>query len=112
MWSDSEGMTHTVALPDPTTAMDEAFLQSIDGLSDDEREHLATRLEDLEDQILESTNHPAQPDEHRFEGVGLPDNYLKGSFDSVDAISAFVAQVEPRWRFDVVETLLDLLDVM
>lgn len=112
MWTDSEGNTHTVALPDPTTTMDEAFLQSIGRLSGDQRAQLAVSLEGLEDQMLEAAGDRAQPDEHRFEGASLPDSYLKGTFDSAEAISTFVAQVEPRWRFDVVETLLDLLDAL
>lgn len=112
MWIDLEGVTHTVALPDPTSAMDASFRQSMDHLSDDERARLASSLEELEVQLLEGPADVAQPDEASFEWASLPDGYLTGSFDSVDAIYAYVAQIELRWRLVVVQAMFDLLDRM
>ncbi len=80
MWLDSKGVTHTVALPDPSMTMSPEMVASLDALSGDERARVLDVLDDYywndyiavsRRDIIASVLAP--------EGAPLPLGYLKGS---------------------------------
>jgi len=110
MWVTPDGVAHTVALPDPTSAMQDNFTASITSLSEDDRDALSRRILELEDEIfafIESRD-DAIPDAPNDEG--LLDGYLQGRFESVDAISDYLGRIELPWQLDALTAVQELLD--
>lgn len=111
MWLDSEGVTHTVALPDPSSAMSPETVASLDSLSIDERSRVLDLLDDYywNDYIAASRTDmiksPLAP-----EGAALPDGFLKGRAESAEQALAIVRATEPAWRIDVLEVIQDYLE--
>lgn len=113
MWKDAAGVAHTVALPEPTSAMTDDFVRSIKSLSEHDRELLANAAEEFYDS-LDGLLHGIEPREpHGSDEDALPDHFLRGDFASVEAVRAYLDSIQPTWRLDAylaVEDLLDQLD--
>ena len=110
MWITSDGIPHTVALFDPTVAMQGDFVESVAALSEDDRTRLMVRLGEVEEELLDllqaqDGDRPSAPEEEP-----LPEGYLHGTFDSVEAISEYLGGVEVPWRLDALLVVQDLLD--
>lgn len=111
MWLDSTGVTHTVAVPDPSAAMSPETVASLDALSDNERarvlgvldyyywnDYIAVSRSD----IITSALAP--------EGAPLPEGFLTGTIESAEEALAIVNSTEPAWRIDVLEVIQDYLE--
>lgn len=112
MWLTPDGVPNMVSIPDPTAAMQQSFVESIQSLSADDRARLSMLLVDLEEKLFDllATQDGAGPDAPAWEH--LPDGYLLGSFDSVESIAEYVNQVEIAWRFDSFTAVQDLIDAL
>lgn len=110
MWITPDGVPNTVALSDPTAAMQDNFVESITSLSEDDRVQLSDTLVMLEEELFETLEihddaRPTAPaDEH------LPDGHLRGAFDSLGSIVEYLGQVEIQWRLDAFFAVQDLID--
>lgn len=113
MWKDAYGVAHTVALSDPTSAMTDDFVRSIESLSARDRELLGDAAEEFFESLADlldgvKPREPRSPDED-----ALPDGFLHGEFNSVEAVRTYLSLIELTWRLDAylaVEDLLDQLD--
>ena len=111
MWLDSEGVTHTVALPDPSAAMSTETVASLKALSEDERARVLDALDDYywNDYIAFSPSDTITlalaP-----EGAPLPDGFLSGTIKSAEDALTMVDSTEPAWRIDVLEAIQDYLE--
>lgn len=110
MWKSPAGTAHTVALPDPRSAMTSAFVQSIESLDEADRALLADAIEDFYEELepLLETMEPREPTTP--EQDALPDDYLHGDFDSGSAVRDYLNSIEPEWRLDAYLAVGDLLD--
>jgi hypothetical protein len=111
MWVDADGVTHTVALPDPSSAMSATTIAALNALSGDERVRVLGVLDDYywNDYIANSrseiiASHLAP------EGAPLPDGFLAGPIRSAEEALALVKSTEPAWRIDVLEAIQDYLE--
>lgn len=111
MWLDSKGVTHTVALPDPSVGMSTETVASLDALTVDERARVLDVLDDYywndyiavsRGDIITSALAP--------EGAPLPDGFLTGRIASAEQALAMVKATEPAWRIDVLEVIQDYLE--
>lgn len=110
MWKTPDGQAHTVALPDPTSAMTHEFIESLHALEPDACIALAEAVEkaqgdffDLLDDV--EPTEPTSPDED-----GLPSEYLQGTFESAEDIAQYLNQIDVRWRLDALLAVEDYLD--
>lgn len=85
MWLDSRGVTHTVALSDPSKAMSRETTASLNSLSDEESAQVMRALDDYcwndyvarsRSDIIASVLAP--------EGASLPHGFVKGVIGSAD----------------------------
>jgi hypothetical protein len=109
MWIDAKGAVHTVALPDPAAVLTPRARASLDRL----RAAVGTDLVESaliaeDDAFLEGAHEPDGDGEFAFEPPPLA--ILDGDLDSVEALADAVRLVPERWRLDVIEALLDLVD--
>lgn len=108
MWIDTEGVYHTVAVPDPTALMSPAFRSSLDRL-------LAT-LADGVAEVVESEETRFYDDragargvvtiELQFEDVPAPE-VLTEPVSSLEDLRSLVRGVAFRWRLDALTALND-----
>jgi hypothetical protein len=110
MWVAPDGVAHTVALPDPTSAMQEDLTEFITSLAEDDRVALSLRILELEDEVFalihrEDDGIPTAPD-----GVGLPDGYLHGGFESLGDIGDYLGKIELPWQLDTLTAVQGLFD--
>jgi len=105
---DSSGITHTVALPDPSRAMSLEAVQSLDALSEVERAEVLDALEEWywnvyvagqREDIIASELGP--------EGEPLPDGYIVSEVSTGADDAALVESTDPAWRIDVLEAIQD-----
>lgn len=111
MWVDADGVGHTVALPDPASAMSPETVASLDALSEDERERVLKALDDYywNDYIAGSRSEMIAAG-LAPEGVPLPDGFLGGVIKSANDALAAVKATEAAWRIDVLEAIRDYLE--
>ncbi|MCE4026012.1 hypothetical protein LXM50_08505 [Microbacterium sp. Au-Mic1] len=111
MWKDAAGVGHTVALPDPSTAMTARTLAGLERLSRDER---AAALEALDDFYWSeyAAHHPNYFTTSDLGpiGVGLPDDYIDTEVQSADDVMTAVRNTEQAWRIDVLEAFQDYFE--
>lgn len=111
MWKDDDGITHSIALPDPTTAMTARTLAGLEALSVHERRRAfaslmdyfsADRAEGHLDTVPASDLGPVD--------TPLPNGYIDAAIRSAEDVMDVVRSAEPAWRHDVGEVLLDYID--
>lgn len=112
MWKSTDGVAHTVALPDPRSAMSDDFVASVAALDATGRNIFWAALEDLEDRLpllLEdvAAREPGSPDVE-----GLPDQYLSGPFTTPADLVTLLSSLDLRWRLDAYLAVDDLLDIL
>lgn len=111
MWLDSKGVTHTVALPDPSAAMSPETVASLAALTDGERARVLELLGDYywNDYIAVSRS-DISVSALAPEGAPLPNGFLTGTIESAEQALAIVKGTEPAWRIDVLEAIQDYLE--
>jgi hypothetical protein len=111
MWLDSEGVAHTVALPNPSAAMSLEMVASLDALFVDERARVLDELNDYywNDHIAGSRSDIVSA-VLAPEGAPLPDGFPTGTIENAAEAVAMVKATEPAWRIDVLEVVQDYLD--
>ena len=114
MWMDSRGVTHTVALPDPTVAMSADAVRALDGLSPDVRRLVFDALEDWYWNEYVTGDERTVITASRLGPIGaaLPDGYINASLAGAEDAVALVRGAEAAWRIDVLEALQDYLEEM
>jgi hypothetical protein len=110
MWKSFDGTAHTVALPDPTKAMTDEFVRSIEALSAADRELLAEAAEDLYDSLDEILDAMDAREPRSPEKDALPGKFLRGEFTSGAAVRDYLDSIDPVWRLDAYLVVEDLLD--
>jgi hypothetical protein len=110
MWMSSDGRVNTVALPNPSSAMDDDFVQSLVELGPDGRSDLASRVEDAQERFFDFVDGiaPSEPTSPGHDG--LPLGFLRGSFVSAQEIANYVDQIDVHWRLDALMAIEDYLD--
>lgn len=110
MWMDSDGVAHTVALPDPSSAMSPETSASLDALSDAEKSRLLDLLDTEERTYFSIPSSEREESTDGLEEVGLPDGFITGSFSSAEEVIATVRATTPAWRLDVLLALQDYVE--
>lgn len=110
MWVDGQGVCHTVALPDPTMLMSEAFRCSLDRLIAEAPEAVADAVEAEEDRFFEEQaplagNQAAE--NHQLVGALPPAQLMGPPVTSVGDLRLLVRRIDRRWRLDVLVALDD-----
>jgi hypothetical protein len=111
MWMDSRGVTHTVALADPSRAMSVETVESLDSLSNNERVQVLQVLDDFYwNNFLGNFRSRLIASDLAPEGASLPDGFVTATIlNAHDALCA-VRFTEPAWRIDVLEVIKDYLE--
>lgn len=109
MWKTPDGQAHTVALPDPTSAMTQEFIESLHALEPDACIALAASVEEAQEDFFDLLDDveptgPTSPDED-----GLPGEYLQGLFESAEDIAHYLNQIDVQWRLDALLAVDDYL---
>lgn len=109
MWTDSDGVMHTVALPDPTDVMDEEFRSTLLTLAAGEND-LADQLEGLEESLYEELPSRVESPSSDHVEAAPPHRLLRGRIESVHDLHACVRQLDPVWQLDAVLAIGDVLE--
>ena len=109
MWIDDDGVTHTVALPDPTWVMSKDFRESLDGLVAGGREALRLVVERAEARANEADWSDLRGSEIHVRAAA-PVGLLHGRVMNPDDLAQAIDQVVPRWQLDAILALDDYLD--
>lgn len=104
MWITPDGERHTAELVDPTIAMSGSFVDSLDGLDEQERVMLLDTIEGESENLFE-----LELTVMGVEGQELPEGYLDGHFDSSTEIMSYLKSREIEWRLDGYEAVSDYL---
>jgi hypothetical protein len=109
VWVDDEGVCHTVALPDPTVLMSEAFRASLDQLLTAAREEVAKAVEMEEVRFYEGgLGPPPNESEAHFVGVAPPE-LLTEPVKTIADLTSLLGRLDYRWRLDALVALDDYL---
>ena len=109
MWVDDEGVCHTIALPDPTVLMSEAFRESLDQLLGTARNEVARTVEVEEARFYEEAPGSHDKDsEAEFVGAAPPE-LLTEPVTTVAELESLLGRLDSRWRLDALVALDDYL---
>ncbi|MGW2092272.1 hypothetical protein [Promicromonospora sukumoe] len=115
MWTDSEGVAHTVVLADPGLAFAPEVLSTVTGADESERAELREVLDELMSDLYEELETPQRVTDDLVE-VPIPEG-LVGRNDAADEQSTVVdrtrralTDVPFEFRLDALLALEDLLD--
>jgi hypothetical protein len=112
MWRTPDGRAHTVALPDPTTAMTPDFVESLRALGPDARIALAALLDEAQEEFFDLF-HDVDPTEaappHED---GLPGAFLQGTFGSAKDIARYLNDIDVQWKLDALLAVEDYLSAV
>ncbi|NPD05998.1 hypothetical protein HN031_15050 [Nocardioides sp. zg-1308] len=108
MWVDSNGVLHTVGLPDPADVMTGEFRRGVDALLAAERERLSDMVDEVQTRLLEMDWSHLRS-ECDVESTPPP-NLLHGAVQTSDDVSDAIERVQERWRLDVALALEDYID--
>lgn len=109
MWVSDDGRLNTVALPEPSDTMTEAFRLSLDALVQVDPHPLEELIDDAEDGAYRGDwSELGWSDQ--FVCAAPPVGLLHGELNSVIDLADALAQVEPRWRLDAILAVSDYLD--
>jgi hypothetical protein len=109
VWIDDDGVTHSVAQPDPTRVMSIDFRESLDRLAVGDRQALRLVVERAEARAYETDWSDLRGSEIHVRAAP-PDGLLCGLVASPDDLERAIEQVVPRWRLDAIFALDDYLD--
>lgn len=111
MWVDAQGVCHTVALPDPTELMSDAFRVSLDRLIGEQADEVSDLLSAEEERFYREQLAGPRSDvrESSFEGISPPSGLLGTPVETVDELRSCILAIDRRWRLDVVVALDDYL---
>lgn len=112
MWTDDEGIPHTVALPDPAEVMSDDFRSGLDALVASHLSEVEDILEVAEAQIFEGDLSAlfAPGRDTRFNGAAPPTGLLEGPLSTINDLQDALARVDLRWRLDAVLAVNDYID--
>ena len=113
MWRTSDGVTHTVALPNPaqpfTDEAAEAIRKFATAMGQDGWDALLEELADAA--IAASDEHPfAAEQETEYEAAPPPIGAFTALVSDAEDLRAAVARLPWRWRLDAVLAMEDLAD--
>lgn len=109
MWTDSDGVMHTVALPVPTDLMDEEFRTTLSSLAARQND-LADQLEELEESLYEDLPSKVETPSSDHIEAAPPRSLLRGRVDSADELHDRVRSLDPVWQLDAVLAIGDVLE--
>ncbi|RAX43665.1 hypothetical protein DQ354_19555 [Arthrobacter sp. AQ5-06] len=109
MWLDDQGVCHTVALPDPTRLMSDAFRQSLDQLLARGQEDLAEAIEDEQTRFFEEGAQllAGDSDEAEFVAVAPPVALMAEPVGTIADLRQLIREIDGRWRLDALAALDD-----
>jgi hypothetical protein len=110
MWIDSAGAFHTVALPDPTVLMSQQFRASLDELCESDQDSVTAVIERAEEQFFEDAQIEEASSLESQYAERIPPIVLIDPVESVNHLVQMIAEVDYRWRLDVIMALGDYLD--
>ena len=112
MWIDKDGVSHTVALPEPAELMSDDFRSGLDVLLMTQREQVEQVVEAAQMQIFEQDLLNAFPTngEHAFEGMPPPNHLLVGEPLTVNDLASALGRTDLRWRLDAALAIEDYID--
>lgn len=109
VWIDGDGVSHSIALPHPTDLMTDEFRTSLDVLRAQARPAVMQVVDDeldrFFDQDLTALSEPEGVS--AFEGQAPPMHLLDGQLRAPEDVRAAIANIDLRWRIDVIEALAD-----
>jgi hypothetical protein len=109
VWVDSEGVCHTVALPDPTVLMSEAFQDTLDQLLRTALEEVAQIIEAEEMRFYEDGPR-VFPSDNEAEFVGVvPPEVLTEPVKTTADLKSLLRRLDSRRRLDALAALDDYL---
>lgn len=111
MWVDDRGVSHTVALPEPTELMSDIFLHCLNKLVSKGREHVAEVMFNDQLRFYEERAKLLVPDCSEAEFVGLPPpkDLLDTPFKTLADLRRLLDDVDVRWRLDALAAIEDYL---
>ena len=108
MWIDDEGLTHTVALPDPSRLMADDFRTSLDTIAARDRAALRDIVERAESRASQADWSDLRGSEIHV-GAPAPSDLLHGRVITREDVARALDRVAPRWRLDAILALDDYL---
>jgi hypothetical protein len=108
MWIDSSGVARTVALPDPTDVMSHGYRASLDAIAHSDPDALQVVIRQAEEQVYEAGWLELSTSEE-YIGTTPPAALLQGQVHSARDVANTLAQIDLRWRLDVIVALDDYL---
>jgi len=112
MWIDSDGVAHSVALPDPSDLMSAEFRRGLDALVSTESAAVSQVVEGEEARFFDQdlrTLADVEKDS-AFEGLAPPRSLLDGFVSTPDDVRTAIASTDWRWRLDVICALDDYIE--
>jgi hypothetical protein len=109
VWIDDEGVTHTVALPDPSRVMADDFRTSLDTIAVSDHAALRGVVERAESRANQADWSELKGSEVHV-GAPAPSDLLHGRVLTREDVAHAIDRVAPRWRLDVILALDDYLD--
>lgn len=109
MWIDSQGIRHTVAVPDPTELMSDEFRASLDNLVNESADEVCEMIAEQELAFYKEKELGACLDsqEHGFEGLSPPTGLLDEPATTIPELRTRIRNIDWRWRLDVICALDD-----
>lgn len=107
MWIDEMGTCHTVALPDPTKLMSDAFRRSLDQLLERSQEEVVEAIH-VEEMSFYENQAPLfvwDSEEAEFVGVSPPVALMAEPLRNVADLRRVKREIDDRWRLDALAAL-------
>jgi hypothetical protein len=108
MWVDSEGIAHTVALPEPEQVMTDDFRIGLDALVARDRAAVEDVLAQVKQRVFDALPSDASHDWPVEQAA--PKGLLDQPVHEVTDLEAVLAAVDVRWRLDAVMAVEDYID--
>lgn len=111
MWLDENGVMHTAAFADPSSALDEELIADVLKLAAQDAEGVEQVLDRLEDDLVNTMSITYDPQvEEEYRRRWLPDDALVGRASSPRELGDLLAAVDQRWRLDAILVVRDMVD--
>lgn len=106
MWIDADGVVHTVALPDPTDVMTDRFRTSLDQLISQDSDAVAELIAEEQDRFFDGEA-VTTDGEDEYASAAPPVGLLDKLVRTTEELRSTIADVDIRWRLDVLLALED-----